>query len=112
MRVNPFCLIICLMIVVLCSGTNAIGQSKNSCENINDLVIETSVEPSGNRFKLILKFDDTSLGEYAIVLNQQNSESVVSKNKQKGFDDLKPGQYTVYIVDKKGCSKQININIK
>lgn len=113
MRVYPYYVVILLMIIVLCPATKAICQSKNSCKNFEALSVETSVEPSQRgAFKLILRFDDISLDDYAIMLSKENFEAKVSKNKQKDFDDLKPGQYTVYIVDKKGCSKQVNINIK
>lgn len=80
---------------------------------MEQLVVEPSWEQSrpGN-WTLTLKFDDSQLGRYAIMVAEKGKEAKIFKNKVKEIKDLKTGTYDVYIVDQQGCSKQLNLNIK
>jgi hypothetical protein len=102
------------LILIVGSFGNAFGQKSKNCKVLEDLSVEATVTPStrANSYSLLLKFDDTSLKDYAIVLDGLDKEAKVFKNREKKFDDLKPGQYDIYIIDRKGCSKQLNINVK
>src|SRR6218665_3163685 len=90
--------------------SGAFSQSKN-CKPMEDLNVETSWKSSDSRRgTLVLKFDDSKLGDYAIMLTTRGSETQVFKKKEKEFSNLKAGLYDIYIVDRKGCSKQLNLN--
>lgn len=95
-----------------CLPSDASAQSKN-CAVMEGLLVESSWKPSGSgRLKLTLKFDDSRIGEYAIMIISHGQDTKVFKNKEREFSNLKAGLYDVHIVDRKGCSKQLNLNVK
>jgi hypothetical protein len=104
------------LLLMVGSFGNAFSQRQPAanCKNFDALAVETTITPAAraNSYFLELKFDDTSLKDYAIVLSGPDKEARVFKNKEKKFDDLKPGQYDIYIIDRRGCSKQLNIKVK
>ena len=92
--------------------TGALAQSKN-CKAVEELTVESSWKSAGaGQWTLTLKFDDSKLNDYAVMVTPKGKEPKVYKNKEKEFGGLKTGFYDIYIVDRKGCSKQLNLNIK
>jgi hypothetical protein len=94
------------------ASTGALAQSKN-CKSVEDLAVEASWKlTSSGQYTLTLKFDDSKLNDYAVMVTRQGQEPKVYKRKEKEFGGLKTGFYDIYIIDRKGCSKQLNLNIK
>jgi hypothetical protein len=104
------------LILIVGSFGNAFSQRQQTanCKTFEDLSVETKITPAAraNSYSLELKFDDVPLKDYVIILDGQDKDARVFKNKEKKFDDLKPGQYDIYIIDRRGCSKQLNIKVK
>jgi hypothetical protein len=103
-----------ILVIALSFGasTGVLAQSKN-CKAVEDLTVESSWKSTGaGQWTLTLKFDDARLGDYAVMVTRKGQEPKLYKNKEKEFEGLKTGFYDIYIVDRKGCSKQLNLNIK
>lgn len=113
---RPLFTIPTLILLIVGSFSNAFSQRQPAanCKAFEGLAVETKITPSAraNAYSIELKFDDTSLKDYVILLNGPDKDGKVFKNKEKKFDDLKPGHYDIYIIDRRGCSKQLNIKVK
>jgi len=107
-------LFVLTLILMLGSSVIVYSQSSSDCKHLVDLLVETKVVSTGqvNSSSIELKFDDTSLKDYAILVTGPDKEPKIFKHKEKKFDDLKPGQYDILIIDRRGCFKQLIIKVK
>lgn len=90
------------------------GQSKPkvNCTEIAVKAEITDTHEGKSNGEVILKFTGTDNDkEYQIFLNCLGCAEP-KKAVDQGFKNLKQGYYDIYVIDKKGCSKQLNIQVK
>jgi hypothetical protein len=90
-----------------------LAQSNGDCNRLSSLEVKVKIEDSGRSVNTVkLEFDEKAImSDYAIMISARDREKTsVYKNGEKEFD-LKPGNYDIYIIDKNGCSKQLNLKV-
>lgn len=110
-------LYLCLapLMVFICAISSAAHAQPPSQTNCPDLEVKAEIthtrEGNGNG-EIVLKFSGESrVKQYHIFLQCAGCVEL-KKADGRNFTDLKPGYYDIYIIDNKGCSKQLNLQVK
>ena len=101
-----------LAVFCVCPCADAQSQSSVNCPKINVKAEITHTREGKSNGEVVLKFPEgVKAGEFHILLH---CLGCVEPKKADGsdFKDLQPGYYDIYVIDKKGCSAQLNIQVK
>jgi hypothetical protein len=105
-----------ILIVFLLLGTlafhSAQAQSKQNCDEIKVKAVVTNTSAGESNGKIHLEFEEANVADtYKVILFGSGWEKPLIGDKE-GFENLSAGFYDVYLIDKKGCSKQLNVQVK
>ncbi len=103
-------LLLCLIVTLVTSGQ--VKTQHRDCEEIKVKTYITHTSNKASNGKIALEFQEPEkTNTYRILLFGIGWEKPRHLDKD-GFDNLTAGFYEVYLIDQKGCSKQLNVQVK
>lgn len=103
-------LLLCLIASLVTSGQ--VKTQSRDCEEIKVKATITHTSDNASNGKIALEFQEPEeAGTYRILLFGIGWEKPRLGDKN-GFSNLTSGFYEIYFIDKKGCSKQLNVQVK
>lgn len=107
-------LFFCTVVLCLCTAyNNAYAQSaqRADCPEIKVKAEITHTRARGDNGEIVLRFEETPSADKYIILLTCPGCPEAKKAVDFSFKGLKAGHYDIYVVDKKGCSKQLNLQV-
>lgn len=105
-----------LLLIVLVgsiASINCFAQKASDCgDKIKVIANVTNTSAGLKNGKIDLKAESgNTLDSYNFFLSRVGSNNMTQGSKS-GFKDLQTGHYDLYIIDRKGCSKQVQVQVK
>lgn len=108
------CLINTILSFLLLAGLS-ISEAAGQMKDCDEIKVKTTIENTSNgqnNGKILIHFEIKEKADsYRILLLGMGWEKPLEGNKE-GFKNLQSGFYDIYLIDKKGCSKQLNLQVK
>jgi hypothetical protein len=96
--------------LVCISSVNA--QSPVNCDEIKVKTKISNTSVGENNGKILIEFEEPEKADsYKIVMFGVGWDKP-QEGSVDGFKNLEAGFYDIYLIDKKGCSKQLNVQVK
>lgn len=107
-------LFFCYVLAFSCAAfSSAAAQSFSSrdCPEIKVKAEITHTTSAGENGEIELTFDEAPRSDQYIILLTCPGCAEAKKAVDHTFKNLKAGYYDIYVVDKQGCSKQLNLQV-
>jgi hypothetical protein len=103
--------IVLLFAAGFCLPERSFAQKQPNCPEIKVTTSVTNTTDDRHNGKIEFKFEDGSKGDqfkfFITPLGAQTTEGT-----KDGFKNLKTGHYDIYVIDRKNCLKQVQVQVK
>lgn len=105
-------LISCLFGMLVCISSVS-AQPPVRCDEIKVKTKISNTSGGESNGKILIEFEEPEkAGSYRILMFGIGWEKPREGSAEGGFKNLEAGFYDIYLIDKKGCSKQLNVQVK
>lgn len=100
-------------IAAVMHGSITMAQPSRNCDEIKvKAEVQHTTSPGKNDGKVTFKFEVPQQSDKYNIFLQCLGCAEPRPGDKEGFSALKAGYYDIYLIDKKGCSKQLNVQVK